>query len=116
MAYNQGWHRILVMESIEVILRRIRLFGIGFFELCIIAVVALIFVGPNKLPELFRDMGKFFVTMRRASNEIRHSIEISSTEEAPQSKVIKEEKECVEHTGDVSAKKQPEKTSSSYGI
>jgi len=47
------------------------MFGIGFFELLVIAVVALIFVGPKKLPEVMKQAGKFFVHMRRTANDVR---------------------------------------------
>ena len=47
------------------------MFGIGFFEICIIAIFALVFYGPQKLPELMRQFGKFFVHARRMSNEVK---------------------------------------------
>lgn len=59
------------------------MFGIGFFELCIIAIVALVFIGPKKLPEFMRQAGKFFVQMRRMSNEVRSTFDtvVSEAEE-----------------------------------
>ena len=48
---------------------------IGFQELILILVVALIIFGPRKLPELGRSLGKTLAEFRRASNEIKHSIE-----------------------------------------
>ena len=51
------------------------MFGIGFFELCIIAVVALVFVGPKRLPDLMKQVGKFFVQARRVSNEVRSTFD-----------------------------------------
>ena len=47
------------------------MFGIGIFELLIIAVVALIFVGPKRLPELMRQGGKLFVQLRRTTNDVK---------------------------------------------
>jgi len=51
------------------------MFGIGFSEILLIAVVALVFVGPKRLPELAKQFGKFFVQMRRMTNEVRSTIE-----------------------------------------
>ena len=41
----------------------------GFFELLLIAVVALIVVGPKDLPKLMRSAGKFFAKARRMAAE-----------------------------------------------
>lgn len=51
------------------------MFSVGFFELCIIAVVALVFIGPQKLPELMQQAGRFFVQARRMSNEMRSTVD-----------------------------------------
>ena len=51
------------------------MFGIGFLEICVIAVVALVFVGPKRLPELMRQAGKFFVQFRRVSSEVKSNFD-----------------------------------------
>lgn len=51
------------------------MFGIGMMELILIAVVALVVVGPQKLPDLMKQMGKFFVQIRQMSYEVRDSVE-----------------------------------------
>ncbi len=48
---------------------------IGFPELLIILVVALIVFGPRKLPELGRSLGKSLSEFKRASNELRGTLE-----------------------------------------
>ncbi|HUF47205.1 MAG TPA: Sec-independent protein translocase protein TatB [Vicinamibacterales bacterium] len=48
---------------------------IGFPELLIILVVALIVFGPRKLPELGRSLGKSLSEFKRASNELRNTLE-----------------------------------------
>jgi sec-independent protein translocase protein TatB len=49
------------------------MFGIGFGEMLIIAVVLLIAVGPKQLPMLMKTVGKGMREVRRASNELRKS-------------------------------------------
>ena len=48
---------------------------IGFPELIIIFVVALIVFGPRKLPELGRSLGKSLTEFKRASNELRSTLD-----------------------------------------
>ena len=52
------------------------MFGsIGMPELIIILVIALIIFGPRKLPELGRSLGKSIGEFKRASNELRSTLE-----------------------------------------
>ena len=52
------------------------MFGsIGMPELIVIFVIALILFGPRKLPELGRSLGKSLGEFKRASNELRNSLE-----------------------------------------
>ena len=48
---------------------------LGFPELIIILVVALIVFGPRKLPELGRSLGKSLNEFKRASNELRSTLD-----------------------------------------
>ena len=48
---------------------------IGVPELLIIFVVALIVFGPRKLPELGRSLGKSIAEFKRASNELRSTLD-----------------------------------------
>ena len=67
------------------------MFGIGFLELCIICVAALVLVGPQKLPHVMRELGKFLVQMRRMTNEVKHSVQEATQELDDQIKQSKEE-------------------------
>jgi sec-independent protein translocase protein TatA len=49
--------------------------SIGVPELIIIFVVALIVFGPRKLPELGKSLGKGLAEFRRASNELKATLE-----------------------------------------
>ncbi len=51
-------------------------FGIGFSEVLLILVVVLLVVGPQKLPEIARTLGKGVRMARRASQELRDAIEV----------------------------------------
>ena len=51
------------------------MFGVGFWELVVIAVVALIVFGPDKLPGLARTMGFWAGKARRQLSEIRRQFE-----------------------------------------
>jgi len=48
---------------------------LGFPELAIIFVVALIVFGPRKLPELGRSLGKGLSEFKRASNDLRNTLD-----------------------------------------
>jgi len=54
------------------------MFGIGPTELIVILVVALLILGPKRLPEIARSLGKGFAEFKRASNELRSQIDISA--------------------------------------
>ncbi len=49
--------------------------GIGFQEIVVIVILALIIFGPQKLPELARILGRGMREFRRAADDFRFSIE-----------------------------------------
>ena len=51
------------------------MFDIGFQELILILVIALLVFGPGRLPELGRSLGRAMREFRRASDEFRSTIE-----------------------------------------
>ncbi len=63
------------------------MWNLGFPELVIIFIVALVIFGPRKLPELGRSLGKGLSEFKRASNELKRTWE--------------EEVEAVKHEVDV---------------
>ena len=68
------------------------MFGIGLTEMIIIAVVALIFIGPDKLPGVLRSIGKGLVELKRATSDVRSTVqeEMQKIEEEIELKEVRE--------------------------
>jgi TatA/E family protein of Tat protein translocase len=52
------------------------MFGIGGWEMVLIMVVALLVFGPKRLPELARSLGRGLAEFRRASSDLRRSMDL----------------------------------------
>jgi len=64
------------------------MFGIGLPELLLILALALIVLGPDKLPQLAKQLAKYMRKLKRASEEFKSQLDIESLE-----KDIKQETE-----------------------
>ncbi len=62
------------------------MFGLGFTEILVILVVALLVFGPDRLPELARSLGRGLAEFRRASSDLRRSMMEASEEPRPGSR------------------------------
>jgi len=51
------------------------MFGMSFGEILIIAVIAILFIGPDKLPEAMVKIAKFFRSFKKTINETKETIE-----------------------------------------
>jgi Tat protein translocase TatB subunit len=60
------------------------MFGIGFQELIIIAVIALIVVGPKKLPDLAKTLGKSFGEFKKATEGMTEELKDTLKEDKKQ--------------------------------
>jgi len=50
------------------------MFGIGFTELLLIAIIAILFLGPDKLPTALVDMAKFIKSVKKTIGEAKSSL------------------------------------------
>jgi len=51
------------------------MFGIGFTELLLISIVAILFLGPDKLPQAMIEVAKFIKSVKKAVGEAKSSLE-----------------------------------------
>lgn len=55
------------------------MFGLGFQEVLLILFIALIVVGPGKLPDLARALGRGLAEFRKATNELKSTFDQDET-------------------------------------
>ncbi len=65
------------------------MFGLGAGEILVIGVIALIFIGPKKLPELARGLGRGIKEFQKAKNDLID--EVNSQEILEEQKKLEEE-------------------------
>ncbi|CAA6805620.1 MAG: Twin-arginine translocation protein TatB [uncultured Sulfurovum sp.] len=51
------------------------MFGIGFTELLLISILAILFLGPDKLPGAIVEVGKFIKSVKKTVSEAKSSLE-----------------------------------------
>lgn len=59
------------------------MFNLGMGELLIILVIALLFLGPSKLPEVASSLGKAIRSFRKATSDLKDSLEVDDSIKAP---------------------------------
>ena len=66
------------------------MFNLGFSEMIVLAVVALIFIGPKQLPEIARVVGRLLNELKRATGDITEGIKEQETHLDQLSEEVKE--------------------------
>ncbi|WQW71258.1 Sec-independent protein translocase protein TatB [Helicobacter pylori] len=51
------------------------MFGMGFFEILVVLIVAIIFLGPEKFPQAVVDVVKFFRTVKKTLNDAKDTLD-----------------------------------------
>jgi len=80
------------------------MFGIGSTELIVILIVALIVIGPAKLPEMARSLGKALGEFRRVSSDVKRTIEMEAEQAEQKTKTDQAKKELFPETAAAPAK------------
>jgi sec-independent protein translocase protein TatB len=88
------------------------MFGLGFTEILIILVVALLVLGPKKLPEIAKQLGKGLREFRRATDDLKGEFEMQMEADADQAARARarekdQEKPTVPSLEDPGAKEDP---------
>jgi TatA/E family protein of Tat protein translocase len=59
------------------------MFGLGMGELLVILAIALIFLGPKRLPDVASSLGKAIRSFRKATHDLTEQLEIDEEVKAP---------------------------------
>lgn len=62
------------------------MFGIGTTEILVILVVALLVLGPKKLPEIAKSLGKTLAEFKRVSTDVKRTMDMEVEEEERKSR------------------------------
>ena len=64
------------------------MFGLGFGELVLILLIALVFIGPKKLPELAKGLGKGIRDFQDAAKGFSDQVQNTETKPDSETKVV----------------------------
>lgn len=87
------------------------MFGLGTSELLLILFIALVFIGPKKLPELARGLGRGIREFQKAKDEFMDQMNHPDPVEPPQEKLPKGVNDSVSAEIDSPIKEDSEKKS-----
>lgn len=76
------------------------MFDIGFLEILVILIIALLVIGPERMPEVARKLGSFMGKTRRFINQMKEDSPIKDTVQEVQSAMnLEEEKQKINNIG-----------------
>lgn len=81
--------------------------GIGMQEIIIILVVALIVIGPKKLPDLARALGRAMREFRRAADDLKENLDIDGVKEEKEKFMREFSKEKLSRDFKLNEEKEP---------
>lgn len=77
------------------------MFDIGFWELVLIAVVALVVVGPERFPGMVKKAGYWVGQFRRMANSVKSEIQLEVDKAEELQRKIEEQKDVLERNIDL---------------
>jgi len=81
-------------------------FGIGPMEIILILIIGLLIFGPEKLPQIGRDLGKTLRSFKKATTDI--SAEVSRELEKEKEEINSDTKQIKQEIGEISNPAKPE--------
>ncbi|MEQ6340771.1 MAG: Sec-independent protein translocase protein TatB [Gammaproteobacteria bacterium] len=81
------------------------MFDIGFWEIVVVGVVALLVIGPKDLPAMIRTVGKWTGKMRHFANAVKTEIEREAYKADELKRLLAEQTELVERYKNVDTTK-----------
>ena len=87
------------------------MFGVGPEEILLIAVLALLVLGPERLPKVMRDMGRVVGDLRKTSDELREEfLNADKLLEAPPKKAVETPSPALPVTTEPAASSAPDES------
>ena len=54
------------------------MFGLGFQEIIVVLVIGLLVIGPRKLPDLAKSLGKAFREFKHATDDLKQNFDLET--------------------------------------
>ena len=77
------------------------MFGMGFTEIMIIVVIAILFLGPDKLPSAMVDIAKLFRSAKKTISSVKDSIEQEMSVSEIKQEALAYKKELLETSNEI---------------
>ena len=84
-------------------------FGVGIFEMLFVLVVALLVLGPSRMVEVSRTLGKYVRELQRATSEIPRLIDLDDLEGTPPTSKTTTERQQIPSAAEGQQENNPER-------